>query len=359
MSVVVEQYNPAWPEHFQAIKSELEGFLKDANVVSIEHVGSTSVPGLAAKPIIDVDIITARENVQEVVDALVSNGNFAYFGELGIVDRHALRDPNQSPPRNIYVCVEGAFQVRNHLGVRNTLREHPELRDEYGAVKLALAANRTNIVDYIEAKGEVIQKVLKAAGLLTDEELAAIRVANEKGERRGALKTERLTLREFIIADVPAYHALESIPEVVRYQTWGPKTNDQAAKDVVTIIQNSTVKPREHFELAVDCEEKFVGRVGAKIKMKDEEGKAVEPPHVDLWFSFLPEVHGKGLATEAMKAFVPTLGSPLRLEIECDPRNTGSCKMAERLGFTKISLTERVYECKGEWVDSLVYQKSV
>ncbi|KAF2475455.1 acyl-CoA N-acyltransferase [Lindgomyces ingoldianus] len=359
MSVVVEQYNPEWPQHFERIKSTLKLFLSEVDVLSIEHVGSTSVPGLAAKPIIDIDIIVTKENLDDAVSALVRHGEFTYLGELGIVDRHALRDPDQRPPRNIYVCVDGAFQTRNHLSVRDTLRSNPELRDEYGQIKLQLAALDLNIVDYIDAKSSIIQKILTKAGLLATEELAAIHAVNKKGHRQGAIKTNRLVLREFVMKDVAPFHALESIPEVVRYQTFEPRTLEQAKEEVVKIIQNSCVTPRAHFELAVVHEGNFIGRVGALLKRTDEHGEALNLPHANLWFSFIPESHGKGFATEAMRAFIPVLPSPNILEIECDPRNTGSWKMAERLGFKKVSLTEKAYECKGEWVDSLVYQKTV
>ncbi|KAF2799831.1 acyl-CoA N-acyltransferase [Melanomma pulvis-pyrius CBS 109.77] len=358
MSVVVEQYNPEWPSHFKKIKSELEIYLKDVTYLSIEHVGSTSVPGLDAKPIIDINIIVARPNTQPVIDALVTN-NFMYLGELGCVDRHALRSPNQSPPRNIYVGVDGAFQTRNHLGVRDTLRSHPKLRDEYANVKLELAARGIDIVEYVEAKSEVIQRILEKAGLLSEEERTAVLIANEKGERIGATKTERLVLREFVMGDVQAFHGLESREEVVRYQTWPPRTLEQAQKEVVATIRSSFEVPRNIFELAVTHDDQFIGRDEVSAEAKKEDEEAAEPRLANLWFSFLPESQGKGFATEAMKAFIPLLRSPAKLEIECDPRNTSSWKLAERLGFEKISLTEKVYECKGEWVDSLIYQKTI
>jgi GrpB-like predicted nucleotidyltransferase (UPF0157 family)/RimJ/RimL family protein N-acetyltransferase len=359
MAVVVESYNSAWPSQFENIKLELQSHLSSVNILSIEHVGSTSVPDLAAKPIIDIDIIVTRENIQPAINALVDNGKFTYLGELGIVDRHALYDPNQSPKRNIYICLDGAFQTRNHLAVRDTLCSNPSLRDEYGVVKLELSAQGTNIVDYIEAKGEVLKKVLKAAGILSEKELEEIGRANKKGERFGAVKTERLLLREFVLADEQGYFELESKEEVVRYQTFEPRTKEGAREEVVKIIRNSSEIPRFHIELAVENNAKFIGRVGALIKRHTESGDAIIPPHVDLWFSFLPECHGKGFATEAMQAFIPLLGSPLELEIECDPRNDGSWKLAERLSFKRISLMEKVYECKGEWVDSLTYSKLV
>lgn len=352
MSVEVHPYNPSWPLQFLEIKQRLESLLVGVPYLSIEHVGSTSVPGLAAKPIIDVDILVTRDNVRPALDALISNGHFVDLGELGIVDRWCVKDPIQQPRRNVYMCVDGAFQTRNHLAVRDTLRQNAALRDEYAAVKLDLAAKQTNIVDYVEAKSPVVEKILKAAGVLTDDELAAIGKANQKNERHGAVKTDRLVLREFVWADDEPFFQLESQEQVVRYQTWAPRTRDQARDGVAKTIRNAQAVPRTHVELAVEYGGKFVGRVGANVR---REGK----PHADLWFSFLPAVQGMGLATEAMEAFIPLLGRPLELEIECDPRNTGSWKLAERLGFEKFELTERAFECKGEWVDSLVYRKHV
>jgi GrpB-like predicted nucleotidyltransferase (UPF0157 family)/RimJ/RimL family protein N-acetyltransferase len=355
MTVVVEPYNPSWPSQFEAIKLELKSHLASVDIVSIEHVGSTSVPNLVAKPIIDIDIIVTRENVQPAIDALVGNGKFSYLGELGIVDRHVVKDPNQLPRRNTYICVDGAFQTRNHLGVRDTLRANSELCDEYGTLKLRLAAQSTSIVDYTEAKGEILQKILAASNLLTEEELKKIEKANEKGVRFGAIKTKRLVLREFMLTDDAAYFELEGKEEVVRYQDFGPRTEEEAKKLVEDILRDSCKVPRSHVELAVECNGKFVGRVGASIQYHT----GFIPTRTDLWFSFLPECQGQGFATEAMQAFIPLLGGSLELEIECDPRNERSWKLAERLGFQRISLTEKVYESKGEWVDSLVYRKLV
>ena len=123
----------------------------------------------------------------------------------------------------------------------------------------------------------------------------------------------------------------------------------------------------------------LVGRVGCRKSLvrvgDDGEGgagaKGVKRVHVDLWFSLLPAVQGRGLATEAVEAFVEEVvrrerdgeegaGEVLvELEIECDPRNTGSRRLAERLGFGKEREVEEAFECKGEMVGSVVYTKAV
>ena len=365
--VTVEPYNPLWTTQFSTIQTVLSAHLSSIPIISVEHVGSTSVLGLAAKPIIDIDIIVAREHLQPAIDRLTSKG-FTYLGELGIRDRHAFRDPDQDPKRNVYICVEGATQTRNHLGVRDTLRRNPELRDEYADVKLALAERGANIVDYIEAKTHILQKILREANVLTEEELHAIEMANRKMEKFGATETakEGLTLREFVLGDAGAFFELESIEEVVRYQTWGPRTRAQASDLVAEIVRGSSASPRSHIELAVEFEGMFIGRVGAKItspaavdrpEAVDTDG--IRIAHADLWFSFLPSYQGRGLATEAMKTFIALLKAPLELEVECDPRNVRSVGMAERLGFEKISQEEKAFECKGEWVGSCVFKKNV
>jgi GrpB-like predicted nucleotidyltransferase (UPF0157 family)/RimJ/RimL family protein N-acetyltransferase len=364
MSVIVKPYDPKWPQYFQQIKSELEKYLHGAPYLTIEHVGSTSVPGLAAKPIIDIDIIVARDDVQAVINALVDRGKFDCLGEMGITDRHVLRDPNRSPRRNVYVCVDGVAQTRNHIALRDTLRSHPALRDEYAQVKLDLAAADTNIIDYVAAKGTIVQRILRVSGMLTSEELAALEVANLLGEKWGAVKTERLLLREITSMDVEGYYALESNEANARYQDWPPRTREQARELVFASMRNINVVPRTNWELVVESDRHMVGRVGAARKQLERDAETPLTNHFDLWFSFLPSVQGKGFATEAVTALIDELvkkydKDSIELEIECDPRNTGSWKLAERLGFEKYSLTERAWESKGEWVDSLVYRKMI
>lgn len=183
------------------------------------------------------------------------------------------------------------------------------------------------------------------------------------------IHTDRLLLREFVIEDVDGYYELESSEENARYQDWPPRTIDQARDLVLSNIQNSKEIPRRVWELVVEHQGGLIGRVGTKLTVPhpvtdpDAQAQGLHP-HFDMWFSFIPSVHGKGFATEALEAFIAVLmknkeGRRVELEIECDPRNMGSWKLAERLGFEKFSLTERAWENKGKSVDSLVYRKVV
>jgi len=176
-ALVVVPYDLAWPARFEVIAATLRTALAGVPTLAIEHVGSTSVPGLAAKPVIDVDIVVERSHVDAASAALVVAGYFP-LGDMGIVDRWAFRPPADAPRQNTYVVVDGCLCLRDHLGLRDTLRAHPALRDEYGAVKLALAARTDDMDVYIDGKTDVILKVLRLAGI-SDDELAELERINK------------------------------------------------------------------------------------------------------------------------------------------------------------------------------------
>lgn len=176
MPVDVVPYSPGWPAQFALVASELRQALAGLATAEIEHVGSTSVPGLAAKPILDIDVIVDGVEMTAAVAAVGSAG-YLHRGDLGVADREAFHAPDQSPRRHVYVCRAGTLNVRNHLAVRDVLREREDLRDEYGAVKLALAAETDVDIDtYTARKSAVLQKILAESDLTTDERLQILRV---------------------------------------------------------------------------------------------------------------------------------------------------------------------------------------
>jgi len=172
--IEVVEYDPAWSLRFE----QLRGTYADAMaacgvpVVAIEHVGSTSVPGLAAKPVIDCDIVVAEEDVSAASGTLVELG-FRPLGELGIPLRWAFKEPRRLAGTNTYVVVEGSLSLRNHLAVRDILRLEPGLKEEYADVKRRVGAVATNIEEYGQGKNAIVQRILAAAGL-TETERASI-----------------------------------------------------------------------------------------------------------------------------------------------------------------------------------------
>ncbi|KAF1814780.1 UPF0157-domain-containing protein [Eremomyces bilateralis CBS 781.70] len=183
MPIIVEPYDPQWPISFQALRTELTTALFLVPFLSIEHVGSTSVPGLAAKPILDIDVIVARPHVAAAIAALEARLGYTNMGEWGVPDRWALRRAPEVPARNLYVVVEGCQAVRNHLAVRDVLRNDWGLRKEYARVKMALAGRTQDLDEYVEGKSEVIMVILGKGGF-GGEELEEIRNRNRKPDTK-------------------------------------------------------------------------------------------------------------------------------------------------------------------------------
>jgi GrpB-like predicted nucleotidyltransferase (UPF0157 family)/predicted GNAT superfamily acetyltransferase len=173
--ITVAEYDPAWPERFARLRDEYAQALAAAGVpvVAIEHVGSTSVPGLAAKPIIDCDIVVEGEHVAAASQVLAGLG-FTPLGDLGIPLRWAFSEPERLAGTNTYVIVAGSLSLRNHLAVRDALRADPDLRDRYAAVKRRVGAVAADIYEYGQGKNAMVQEILAATDRLTEDERAAV-----------------------------------------------------------------------------------------------------------------------------------------------------------------------------------------
>lgn len=165
MAITVVDYDPSWPGRFQALRAEYANALAaaDVAVIGIEHVGSTSVPGLAAKPVIDIDIVVAETDMAAAGDVLVGLG-FEHLGDLGVPRRWAFTEPPRLARTNTYVVAAGSDALRNHLAVRDTLRADPALRAEYGAVKKRVGAVAASIDEYVRGKNSIVRRILAAAG---------------------------------------------------------------------------------------------------------------------------------------------------------------------------------------------------
>jgi GrpB-like predicted nucleotidyltransferase (UPF0157 family) len=172
--IVVVEYDPDWPRRFERLRREYAAAMTaaDVAVMAIEHVGSTSVPGLAAKPVIDCDIVVAGREVAAASRVLAGLG-FVPLGELGIPLRWAFKEPDRLAGTNTYVIVAGSLALRNHLAVRDALRADPALREQYAAVKRRAGAAAANIDEYGRGKNAMVQRILTAAGL-TGAERASI-----------------------------------------------------------------------------------------------------------------------------------------------------------------------------------------
>jgi GrpB-like predicted nucleotidyltransferase (UPF0157 family) len=166
-TIVVTDYDPGWPATFQILRARVAGVLGEL-ALAIEHVGSTSVPGLTAKPIIDIDVVVRNpEDIPAAIEALATIG-YVHIGDLGIAGREAFAQPPGTPEHHLYVCPLGGRELPRHLAFRDHLRAHPETADAYAALKRAAALRFPNDIDgYVAAKTEFIEGILSRAAPVT------------------------------------------------------------------------------------------------------------------------------------------------------------------------------------------------
>lgn len=162
-SDVVVDYDPSWPDRFEDIRAFVAPAVADV-AQAIEHVGSTSVPGLAAKPVIDVDVVVqSRTDIPAAVAALEELG-YVHVGDLGRVDRDAFRSVSWLPRHHLYVVVHGSRPYLDHVQFRDHLRRHPDDATRYAARKRDVAHLYEIDPDaYVEAKSDVVTDILRRA----------------------------------------------------------------------------------------------------------------------------------------------------------------------------------------------------
>ena len=177
MPVLVVPYNPQWKKWFNELREPIWNNIRDL-VVEIVHVGSTSIKGMCAKPVIDMDIVVDDwTKFPEVVKRLNTLG-YEYVGNLGIKEREAFRSVKDSKyPHNLYVCHKDSVAYRNHILLRKHLLENRDAFTRYVDLKLRLANNADDVDEYCRLKTDLILEFLKAEGLSL-KELEEIRSEN-------------------------------------------------------------------------------------------------------------------------------------------------------------------------------------
>jgi GrpB-like predicted nucleotidyltransferase (UPF0157 family)/quercetin dioxygenase-like cupin family protein len=160
--IVVEEHDPQWAAWFEQIRARVWPAVKDV-ALRVDHIGSTSVPGLAAKPIIDLDVVLAREaDVQRGIEALRTEG-YQWRGDLGVVGRQAFTNPPDTdlPGHHLYLVVDGSKPYVDHWLLRDMLREDPIARQAYAELKQANAVAAGGDIDYyVAAKAKFVAELL-------------------------------------------------------------------------------------------------------------------------------------------------------------------------------------------------------
>ncbi|MCW1240208.1 MULTISPECIES: GrpB family protein [Bacillus] len=168
--ITIEVYNIKWESEFNKLQTLINDVMEDS-ILSIEHVGSTSIKGLVAKPVLDIDIVIEDYGVfPKVVTKLEAIGYYhqaewSYKGReaFGRKDAFVPWDGESSDwmEHHLYVCDKESEELRRHIAFRDYLREHEDVAVEYGRLKEELARESKNRASYSESKTAFITNILE------------------------------------------------------------------------------------------------------------------------------------------------------------------------------------------------------
>jgi GrpB-like predicted nucleotidyltransferase (UPF0157 family) len=177
-TVIVVDYDPEWPRAYGRLRDHVWPIVSDL-ALRVEHVGSTSVPGLASKPIIDMSIVVAcSSQIAGAIERLGAVG-YEHRGDLGIEGREAFKSPPGPIRHHLYLCPEGSLGLDNQLAVRDYLRLNWDMVQAYSNLKVWLAEQFPDDIDeYVAGKSDFIQGILRAQGF-SDDRLSKIASANK------------------------------------------------------------------------------------------------------------------------------------------------------------------------------------
>jgi GrpB-like predicted nucleotidyltransferase (UPF0157 family) len=158
-------YDPRWPREFERLRERALSVLGDL-VIAVEHVGSTAVPGLCAKPVIDLDVVVgAPGDVGEALERLATLG-YERGGRDGVVTTveglAAPRWPRGERRHHLYVVVAESRVQRERVAFRDYLRSEPEQAQRYAELKLRAGHVAGDWAQYTEAKHRFVQRALRA-----------------------------------------------------------------------------------------------------------------------------------------------------------------------------------------------------
>ena len=166
-NVIVLPYDPKWKNDFEKIKQGLVNAIGDL-IVCIEHVGSTSVEGLSAKPIIDIDVVISDYSVFDSIVSKLSTIGYFHVGDLEIKEREVFKysDKPHLRKHHLYVCPQNSKELLRHITFRDFLKNNPEAVKKYGKVKENAAKLFPNNMDkYIEYKTPCVEELYSLCGL--------------------------------------------------------------------------------------------------------------------------------------------------------------------------------------------------
>ena len=202
--ITVLDYDPKWPLEYEKERDYIAEILND-NCICIYHIGSTAVPGLAAKPVIDImAVVRSLEKTDDAAGKFSAIG-YEYLGEFGIAGRRYLRKGGDERTHQIHIFQADDWEnIRRHLALRDYMRTHEKERKEYAEIKKSLALKYPYDIDgYCDGKDAFVREMERRALSLFEETWDRLYIAarNAQYERKISPLIEAGTVSAVILTD--------------------------------------------------------------------------------------------------------------------------------------------------------------
>jgi len=159
----VHDYSPSWVACYEDAAAELRETLGDV-LIEVHHIGSTSVPGLASKPVIDILLEVADLDALDALNSTMEALGYIPRGEFGIPGRRYFPRGGDARTHHVHAYQQGSQHVRDHLVFRDYLRAHPQEAEAYAVVKRAASkAHLTDPESYVEYKSAHVRALISRA----------------------------------------------------------------------------------------------------------------------------------------------------------------------------------------------------
>lgn len=170
-AIRIVAYDATWPRLFSSEAAKIQGALGDV-AIDLHHVGSTAVPGLRSKPIVDILVTVGDIAALSTYRIPLERIGYAFTHDVEYPDFHFFGRPRQRPRRyHVHVCEAGSVHERRHLAVRDYLAAHPEEARQYGSIKAEAAASFPgDRIAYMDAKGPWVNDLERRAITWCDEQ---------------------------------------------------------------------------------------------------------------------------------------------------------------------------------------------
>lgn len=167
-TVTLHEYNPGWPSSYRAQEAAIRAALGDT-ALAVDHIGSTSVPGLAAKPVIDIALVVPDSSDEPSYVPALERAGFRLQVREPHLHQHRMlakrREDGDDESVNLHVYTDGCTESHRDIRFRDWLRGHDDDRDRYERTKRELAAKVWKYMqNYADAKSAVIEDIRSRCG---------------------------------------------------------------------------------------------------------------------------------------------------------------------------------------------------